>query len=71
MNRKISKRHGGPYDRGSADSYYRRGCNPHYYKGGTYQTDCVEEKDMTPEEIAEYMQGYDDNEADCHFKEWG
>ena len=25
------KRHGGPYDRGGADSYYRRGCRPHYY----------------------------------------
>ena len=23
------KVHGGPYDRGSADSYYRRGSNPH------------------------------------------
>lgn len=66
----MNKRHGGPYDRGSADSYYRRGCNPHYYKGGTYQTDRVEEKDMTPEEVAEYMQGYDDNEADGNFKEW-
>lgn len=66
----MNKRHGGPYDRGSADSYYRRGCNPHYYKGDTYQTDRVEEKDMTPEEVAEYMQGYDDNEADGNFKEW-
>lgn len=66
----MNKRHGGPYDRGSADSYYRRGCNPHYYKGGTYQTDRVEKDDMTPEEIAEYMQGYDDNEADGNFKEW-
>ena len=29
---KLSKwddRHGGPYDRGGADSYYRRGCKPH------------------------------------------
>ena len=24
--------HGGPYDRGSADSYYGRGRDPHYYR---------------------------------------
>ena len=27
------KRHGGPYDRGSADAYYRRDFDPHYYEG--------------------------------------
>ena len=26
----IDTRHGGPYDRGSADSYYRRPRNPHF-----------------------------------------
>ena len=26
----VDKRHGGPYDRGSADSYYQRGEDPHY-----------------------------------------
>ena len=31
----IDTRHGGPYDRGSADSYYRRGRSPHYYMGDT------------------------------------
>jgi len=31
----LDARHGGPYDRGSADSYYQRGYNPHYYKGDT------------------------------------
>ena len=31
-------RHGGPWDRGSADSYYRRGANPHYYTGGSYNS---------------------------------
>ena len=66
----MDKRHGGPYDRGSADSYYGRGRRPHYYKGGTYQSEVVDETGMTPEEIAEYMQGYDDNEADMNFKEW-
>ena len=31
----YSERHGGPYDRGSADAYYRRPFNPHYYDEGT------------------------------------
>ena len=41
-------RHGGPYDRGQADYYYWREAKPHYYKGGTYNTDRVEVEDMTP-----------------------
>ena len=34
----MNKRHGGPYDRGSADSYYQRGPRPHYFKGDTYNS---------------------------------
>jgi len=64
-------RHGGPYDRGSADSYYRRGFNPHYYTGATYMSDRVELADMTPEEITAYTKGYNDNEDDGNFKDWG
>tara|TARA_B100002019_G_scaffold98042_1_gene84454 strand:+ start:1302 stop:1547 length:246 start_codon:yes stop_codon:yes gene_type:complete len=63
--------HGGPYDRGSADSYYGRGKNPHYYPHGTYNGKRVEEFEMTAEEIAEYHKGFDDNEADGNFKDWG
>lgn len=59
MTQEIDKRHGGPYDRGGADYYYWRDRNPHYYKGATRQSELVEEKDMTPEEIAEYNLGYD------------
>lgn len=66
----YNKRHGGPYDRGAADSYYRRGFDPHYYTGGTYMTDKVEEKDMTKEEIAAYTAGYEDNERAGWYKEW-
>lgn len=51
-------RHAGPYDRGHADSYYRRGPRPHYYDGFHR----VEEKDMRPEEVEAYHQGYTDNE---------
>ena len=46
----IDRRHGGPYDRGSADSYYRRPRRPHFYKGDTGTSDRVEYKDMTPDE---------------------
>lgn len=63
-------RHGGAYDRGSADSYYQRGRRPHYFMGTTYQSEEVSEKDMTAEEIAAYNQGFDDNEANYNFKEW-
>lgn len=71
MSKKYDERHGGPYDRGAADSYYRRGCNPHYYVGATYSSPRVEEKQMTPEEIEAYLAGYSDNEAEGNHKDWG
>ncbi len=49
----YDKRHGGPYDRGSADAYYYRGYNPHYFKGSSYNSEMVELKDMTAEEITD------------------
>ena len=68
---RSSPRHGDPYDRGSADSYYRRKRKPHYYEGGTGMSPLVEEKDMTAAEIAEYNKGYDDNEAAGNYKDFG
>ena len=65
------KRHGGPYDRGGADSYYRRGCKPHYYVDGTHNSDRIESYAMTDEEIQSYIRGYNENEADGNFKDWG
>jgi len=62
--------HGGPYDRGGADSYYGRDFDPHYWPQGTQKGARVEMKDMTPLEITAYTKGYNDNEADGHFKEW-
>lgn len=56
----IYKRHGGAYDRGSADRYYRRPFNPHYYEGGTMTSKLVEQSEMTPEEIAEYTLGWNE-----------
>lgn len=67
---KYDERHGGPYDRGSADSYYGRGIDPHYYAGSTYQSDRIEMADMTTEEIEAYHAGYDDNEESGNKKEW-
>tara|TARA_R110002073_G_scaffold336077_2_gene530145 strand:+ start:5831 stop:6121 length:291 start_codon:yes stop_codon:yes gene_type:complete len=64
-------RHGGPYDRGTADSYYGRGHNPHYYEGGTGTSAKIEQKDMTVEEIKLYDDGYEDNDKMGHFKDWG
>jgi hypothetical protein len=67
----IDTRHGGPYDRGSADSYYGRPRSPHYYVGNTGSSERVELKNMTEDEIVAYHAGYDDNEAEGNFKDWG
>jgi hypothetical protein len=66
----MDTRHGGPYDRGSADSYYRRGYNPHYYVGDTGSSPRVTLKDMTPNEIVAYTAGFNDNEDEGNFKEY-
>jgi hypothetical protein len=64
-------RHGGAYDRGSADAYYRRSYDPHYFKGDTHSSERVELKDMTADEITAYTAGYRDQEASGDFKDWG
>jgi hypothetical protein len=66
----IDTRHGGPYDRGSADSYYRRGRTPHYYLGNTSSSPRITQADMTPDEIVAYHAGFDDNEEMGDYKEW-
>lgn len=66
----YDKRHGGPYDRGSADSYYRRGFTPHFYVGNTGSSARVELAGMTPDDIVAYAVGYRDNEASQNFKEY-
>jgi hypothetical protein len=67
----IDTRHGGPYDRGRADSYYRRGRSPHYYQGDTGSSPRVLAKDMTLDEVAAYHAGFDDNEDSGDYKDWG
>lgn len=64
-------RHGGPFDRGSADSYYGRGCRPHYYVAGTGTSSRIEKEEMTEQEINDYYAGYYYNEDVCQdYKEW-
>lgn len=63
------ERHGGLYDRGSADSYYDRPRSPHWYPLGTYNGEEV--TNLTAEEVAEYNAGYDFNEANGDKKNWG
>jgi len=67
----VDKRHGGPYDRGSADSYYQRGEDPHYYVGANYNSENkVDITDRTSVEYKEYMLGYEDNERIGSHKKW-
>lgn len=67
--KKYDERHGGPYDRGSADSYYGRPYSPHYYKKDTYSSERVET--LTEEELEAYAAGYKDNTDAGNFKDWG
>jgi hypothetical protein len=66
----YDQRHGGPYDRGSADSYYGREYSPHYFTGDSYNTPKIELAKMTALEITAYTAGYKDNEASGTKKEW-
>ena len=62
-------RHGGPFDRGSADSYYHRGIDPHYFVGDTHSSERI--TDLTEKQLAEYMAGYEFNEQFGDKKDWG
>ncbi len=62
-----NQRHGGPYDRGSCDAYYGRGCSPHYYEGATKMSPRVEQADMTREQVEDYLLGFEQQED---FKDW-
>lgn len=64
-------RHGGPFDRGSADSYYRRKFNPHYYVGATGASKLIKSRDMTREQLDDYQAGYGYQTASGTFKDYG
>ena len=52
--------HGSPYDRGSADAYYGRPQDPHYWPDGTGNGERIEIDQMTHEEIVDYELGYEE-----------
>jgi hypothetical protein len=62
-------RHGGAFDRGSADSYYHREPRPHYFVGATYTSEEVIPAPGTVEYEA-YMMGYEYNEQYGDKKNW-
>lgn len=66
----YDQRHGGPYDRGQADSYYSRDYWPHYFVRDTYKSPRIDMEQMTPEEIAAYTAGYRDNESSGDKKDY-
>ena len=66
----YDQRHGGPFDRGAADSWYHRDRNPHFYVGGTGTSDRVGQDQMTPAEVQAYLAGYQYNEQFGGKKDW-
>ena len=64
----IRKQHGSLFDRGSADSYYGRGPDPHWWPEGTHNGEKV--TDLTQEEQLEYFAGYRWNEQYGDKKDW-
>jgi hypothetical protein len=65
----YNNRHGGPFDRGSADSYYRRPFRPHYFEGATSMSKEIIPSDGT-EEWQEYNAGFNYNESVDDFKDY-
>lgn len=61
-------RHGSLYDRGSADNYYGRAPDPHWYPEGTGHGEKI--TNLTDEQIGEYMAGYIHNEKFGDKKNW-
>lgn len=68
--KEYDQRHGGPFDRGAADSYYNRPRRPHFFSEATYLSDEITERFMTRAQIEEYNAGYDYNEQHGDKKLW-
>ena len=64
----YDKRHGGAWDRGSADSYYKRPYKPHKYVAGTLTSEKVES--LSASDLEAYKAGWQDNEALGWHKDW-
>jgi hypothetical protein len=61
-------RHGGLFDRGSADSYYGRCAEPHWWPQGTGNG--IKVTALNQAEIDEYLTGYEWNELHGDKKSW-
>jgi hypothetical protein len=64
----YDRKHGSLYDRGSADSYYGRPRDPHYYPNGTGNEPRIKATEEL--DIREYNEGYDYNERYGDKKMW-
>jgi len=64
----FDKRHGGSWDRGSADSYYRRPYKPHKYASDTGASERIES--LSAEDLKAYDAGFEANEALGYYKDW-
>ena len=67
--RDYDTRHGGPHDRGSADSYFMKPFKPHFFLGATNNSILM--LDLTPDELEAYEAGWTENEASGNRKDWG
>lgn len=63
----LSDSHGSPQDRGSADYYYGREKDPHYYPKGTGFDPKFTFEDMTYDEIRLYNEAYENETAQKNY----
>ena len=68
--KQYDQRHGGAWDRGSADSYYHRPRRPHLLLGNTHSSPEIAEELMDPADVEAYNAGYDWNEQFGDKKNW-
>ena len=66
----FDRSHGSPFDRGSADSWYSRPEEPHWYPEGSYNGNRIDSKDMSVAELRAYFMGYEYNEKFGGKKSW-
>ena len=64
----VDRSHGSPFDRGRADSYYGRPCDPHFYPEGTGHGIRVTE--LSDAQVKAYLDGYAWNEECGDKKNW-
>ena len=62
------QKHGSPSDRGSADAWYGRRPEPHWWPQGTYHGEKITEDQMTEEQIRDYWSAYENEDGR---KDWG